>query len=219
MSYDFESLENDGLVDLWQIDLSRVTGDNQWIYFCNSVSKDGEPFIMFNGNKYNSIPIEVEGVSRSSSGVSKRPNLTLGNIEGLYTGLISQFDSLVGADVIRLIVPVSELDKVNSPEFIAQRFLIQSTKESKLRGEIELSWITEIEKASIPSKQMFADVCAWRYRGIGCGYSGPPVADINNLVTNDPKLDQCSKSILGCQARWGLNAVLPTLMFVGIDKL
>lgn len=225
---DLEKLEQGALIDLWQIDLSRISNEQQWFYFTNELNEKGEPFILYNGNKYNSLPVDFSGASRSSTGVSSRPTLTMGNVEGLFTGLITEFGGLIGADVIRFIVPVRYLDpenfidgnpQANTSEYQAQRFIVQSAKESALQGELELSWITELENVTIPTKPMLANVCAWQYRGIGCGYDGGAVADIDDNVTDDITKDQCSKSLRGCKARWGENAVLPALMFVGIDKL
>lgn len=228
MNHDFEELEQGSVVSLWQIDLTTLSGKNEWFYFCNQLNEKKEPFIIYNGRKYNSLPVDVEGVSRSSTGVSGRPTLKIGNIEGLFTGLISQFGGLIGADVIRFIVPTKFLDAENfvdgNPnasvdEYIAQRFVVQSSRESPTIGELELSWITELENVVAPTKQMFANVCAWQYRSAECGYKGGAVADRDDIATSDMSKDDCSKSILGCKARWGENAVLPALMFVGIDKL
>lgn len=228
MNHDFEALEQGSVVSLWQIDLTTLSGKNEWFYFCNQLNEKKEPFIIYNGRKYNSLPVDVEGVSRSSSGVSGRPTLSIGNIEGLFSGLISQFSGLIGADVIRFVVPVSCLDAKNfingNPnadpnEYLAQRFIVQSSKESPTVGQLELSWITELENVIAPTKQMFANVCAWQYRSPECGYAGGAVADRDNIATDDMSKDDCSKSIDGCKARWGENAVLRALMFVGIDKL
>ena len=228
MNFDMEALEMGATISLWQIDLTTLSGKNEWFYFCNQLNEKKEPFIIWNGRKYNSLPVDIEGVSRSSSGVSGRPTLSIGNIDGMFSGLVSQFGGLIGADVLRFIVPVKFLDSGNftegNPEasvdeYIAQRFIVQSAKESPTVGQLELSWITELENVIAPTKQMFANVCAWQYRSIECGFKGGAIADIDDIATNDITKDDCSKSILGCKARWGENAVLPALMFVGIDKL
>lgn len=228
MNFDLEALEQGATISLWQIDLTTLSGKNEWFYFCNQLNEKKDPFIIWNGKKYNSLPVDINGVSRSSTGVSGRPTLSIGNIDGLFTGLISQFGGLIGADVVRFVVPVNSLDSDNfidgnteadASEYLAQRFIVQSSKESPTVGQLELSWITELENVIAPTKQMFANVCAWQYRSIECGYKGGAVADSNDIATNDIAQDDCSKSLLGCKARWGENAVLPALMFVGIDKL
>lgn len=229
MTHDYDALEQDALISLWRLDLTRISGKSQWFYFCNQLNYKREPFIVFDGVKYNSLPVNEEGFARSSTGVSSRPKLTLGNIDGLFTGLITEFGGLIGADIIRYIVPAKSLDAVNfndgnnpnadPTDFLAQRFVVQSATETSISAELELSWITELENVTVPVKNMFASVCAWEYRGVGCGYKGRPVADINDIATDDPELDQCSKNIQGCRARWGANAVLPMLAFPGIDKL
>ena len=40
-----------------------------------------------------------------------------------------------------------------------------------------------------------------------------------DMPTNDPDKDECSKCLLGCQARFGINAVLPYGGFPAADKV
>lgn len=48
-----------------------------------------------------------------------------------------------------------------------------------------------------------SNVCPWAYRGPECGYTGGPVADVNDEATSNPALDDCSKRVSGCRLRFG----------------
>ncbi len=226
------NIEQPSLIDLWELDVSNIkdnpSGANYFL-FCNEANEKGEPFVMWNGKKYNSLPVSAEGFAVRTRGASNRPTITFSNVKGLFTGIIVQFDQLVGASINRFTVLSTHLDasnfvngnpKADPSQYVLQRFLVNSLDEqNKHVAKFSLALPSETDGAKIPSRTMMAGVCQHKYRGEGCGYTGGPVATIDDLKTDKANEDACSKSLTGCCARWGVTGVLPFGAFVGIDRL
>lgn len=64
----------------------------------------------------------------------------------------------------------------------------------------------------LPSRQIIANSCSWiargGYRGPFCGYTGGPVADVNDVPTTILADDNCSGTIVGCKFRFGTTGQL-----------
>lgn len=88
-------------------------------------------------------------------------------------------------------------------------YISQKTSENAQIVEFELGVPIDLEGVMIPGRPIQANLCWWRYRGDGCGYAGPPVADANDNPTSILANDRCSHLISGCKLRWGSNAELP----------
>lgn len=94
-------------------------------------------------------------------------------------------------------------------------YISQKTTENAQVVEFELASPVDLEGVMIPGRQIQPNLCAWRYRGEGCGYAGGPVADANDNPTSILANDRCSKRTSGCKLRWGSNAELPFGGFPG----
>jgi lambda family phage minor tail protein L len=105
------------------------------------------------------------------------------------------------------------LDAVNFPDGNPQAnpdeyfpddvyYVNQKVRETLSVAEFELAVVFDVEGVLLPRRQVIANSCPWRYRGDGCGYAGPPVADINDQPTSDPALDQCGKRLKSCKMRF-----------------
>lgn len=222
--------EQDYIVDLYELDVSQISefGGSNLFYFCNDINEKGEP-IVWSGEQYIPIPIKTEGMEANSEGPSSRPTLTIGNINGYITGVINQFNGLLGAKVTRRRVPKRFLDAVNfydgNPranrnEYFLQVYAVNAAiSYNKLQATFELAIPSETDGAIIPARTIYASVCVLQYRGEGCGYTGGPVADADDLATDDPLKDKCSKTLLGCKARFGVNGQLPFGGFPMVDKV
>lgn len=225
------NFEQPSIIELWQLDISNIqdnpSGAN-YFFFCNEMNEKGEA-VVWNGQRYEALPVKADGFVMTTKGPSNRPEITFGNVEGLFTGIIAQFDQLIGASINRFQVLSTHLDAVNfingnpkadSSQYVLQRFLVNGLDEqNKYYAKFSLALPSETDGATIPSRTMMASVCQFKYRGEGCGYTGGPVATEDDMATSDVKFDDCSKSLLGCRARFGGNAVLPFGAFVGIDRL
>ena len=226
MIQSLSKLEQDAKVELWEIDLRSKGG--QLHRFCNQMNEQ-DAAVAWQGKEYTPYPIQGSGFAMTTQGASNRPTLTVSNLLGLVTGAIEQYGSLSGARVTRREVIATFLDAENfasgnnmadnTQEVVSQYVLEQVTALTTEAAVFTLSAPSDTEGAIIPARIMLADVCSWQYRGEGCGYTGRPVADRYDMPTNDSSKDECSKCLLGCQARFGLNAVLPYGGFPAADKV
>jgi lambda family phage minor tail protein L len=204
-------------VELYALDASAVGGG--MMYFHAGTNQANGP-VIWQGTTYNALPLKVSGFDKSS-GQMPRPRLTASNVGGLITAIIATTSDLVGTKVTRKRTMVQYLDAVNftggvNPTADPSSYLpdevfyiVQKTREDNQVVEFELGSPLELQGIMIPRRQIVANVCTWRYRGDGCGYSGGAVATDNDVPTSDINNDRCSKKLTGCKLRFGANAVLP----------
>lgn len=92
-------------------------------------------------------------------------------------------------------------------------FIERKTSEDKETVEFELTTAIDLNGEQLPGRQIIAGVCGalirGGYRGPYCGYTGPAVADANDVPTTDPSRDQCSGLVRGCKLRYGADKPLP----------
>jgi len=221
-----EQLEQSPLVELWEIDLTPFGGE---LYrFCNQPNEKGEA-VVWQGQKFEAYPVQGEGFELSGEGSSARPKLKLANLQGLITAAVQEYGQLLGVRVTRRMTFAKFLDAENfeagnrdadPTQEVVSVFLIERVV--ALTAEVvtlELSTPAEADGSVVPSRIMLTNVCCWKYRGEGCGYTGKPVADADDNRTNDPEKDECSRRVSGCQARFGATAVLPIGAWLSADKV
>lgn len=220
-------LEQDALIELWEVDLRPFGGE--LLRFCNHLNAKKQEFVLWKGQKYQSYPIQGDGFELTAQGAGNRPKLTVSNLFGLVTGLAERHNKLIGAKVTRRQTYARFLDAGNfdggNPqadplqEAVSQFVIERLSALTAETAQFELAAPAEADGAVIPARIILEDVCCWQYRGEGCGYTGKPVADKDDMPTDDPKKDACSGRILGCQARHGATAVLPFGGFISADKV
>ena len=101
-------------------------------------------------------------------------------------------------------------------------FVNRLVTENRIVCDYELSSALELQSIKLPKRQVLANVCTWKYRGVECTYTGAGVADyfdqplsavtgvsVNNLG------DNCSKKLSGCKLRFGTQVILPFGGFPG----
>jgi len=213
-------------VDLFEADLTRLGGDV--IRFYSGVNGFFGN-VIWKGNSYNAYPITVEGFDVKNEGTYSRPTMTLANISGLITGINSDFSDALGAVITRRQVPVQYLDAVNFPngnpqadptmEAVSRYVIEEMVEETFEQVTYSLATPIDCDNAIIPARTILAEICQWQYRGTGCNYDGPPVADERDNPTSDPTLDKCSHRKTGCRLRFPLPQVLPISSFPGAEKV
>lgn len=217
--------EQDVLLDLWELDLRPLGGAVH--RFCNQANEKSEP-VVWKGQAYDPYPIQAEGFELTGQGAGNRPKITVANVFGFVTGAAAQYGQLIGAAVVRRQVLARFLDAVNfqagnpqadpSQEVVGKYLIERMASMTAEAAVFELAAPSEADGSVIPARIMLANICPFAYRGEECGYTGRPVADRFDMRTDDPAKDDCSKGLLGCQARFGLTAALSFGGFVGIDK-
>lgn len=213
-------------IDLFEVDLQPFGGD---IVRFHSGTNGYYGDVIWKGNKYPAYPIAVKGFENKSEGAYSQPTMTVANISGLITGINSDFDDALGAVVTRRQVPVKHLDAVNFPngnpdadstmEAVSRYVVEEMTEETFETVTYALATPIDCDNAIIPARTILADVCQWVYRGQGCGYDGPPVADEKDNPTTDPSKDKCSKHRTGCRFRYPRPNPMPFGGFPGSSKV
>lgn len=215
-------LQHDAIIPLYTLDLNPI-GYNQVYRFCN-YNQINLSSVRFQGQDFTAIPIEVSGFEISGSNERQpTPTITVSNVFSTITALALAYQDLRGAKFIRQRTFAKHLDNGSQPdgskEFARDIYYVErKATENKLTVTFELR--TSIEyglSAKLPKRQMFHSLCSWRYRSSECGYTGGPVADINDNPTSDPALDQCGLKLSSCRLRFGRFAELPYGGFPGID--
>ncbi|OYQ71615.1 phage minor tail protein L [Wohlfahrtiimonas chitiniclastica] len=226
-----DEVEQGAWVDLYDLDITRINdhGGSNHFYFCNELNEKNE-LVIWRGQKYMAIPIQIEGVEVKSDGPSNRPTLTIGNGAGYIAGILNQYRGLVGAKVTRYRVPAQFLDAINfingndhanPDECQDQSYIINAVQHNNKYASFTLAIPSETDGAIIPHRTIYATVCPFRYRGEMCGYDGWAIADENDYAVQPHEIekDKCSKRLSGCMARFGVNGQLPFGGFPMADKV
>ena len=180
------------LINLFELDLSPIGTATQF-YFVDGTNTNYQP-IVFGGQTYVPFPVQITDFGYDGQGSIVRPKLAVSNIQGFVSNLLLQNQDLVGANLIWTKVFARFIDAVNFPNGVSPYtpdptaayapetyFVNRKTKENPATVEWELGTSFELDSRKIPNRVCLAGFCQWRYREAGtCGYSGPPIADVNN---------------------------------------
>jgi lambda family phage minor tail protein L len=171
---------HDAIVELFDIDLSPITGNaSDLYYFTNQLAPNDEK-IQWQGNTYDPLPIISSGYEKSTTGQIAQPTLTVANVLGTFTELISQYDDLVGAKVTRRRTLGKYLDgQIEADplqEFPIDVYYIErKAEENALTITWELASILDLEGLKLPRRIIIQNLCLWKYRSSECGYTGAPL--------------------------------------------
>jgi lambda family phage minor tail protein L len=167
--------------------------------------------VLFDSQEYYYVPYLAEDFGTRSDGKLTRPQLSMVNFEGIFSRYITNKDDLLGASVRRIKTFLRFLDEENfinynqdidywnsmgvnpdsTSKLMDETWVInQKVLENKNLIKYELSSPLDLENAIIPKRQIINNYCAWKYRGKGCRYSGPPKADSNDVVFNATLTDK-----------------------------
>lgn len=211
--------EQDAIIDLYEVDLSEITGTQTIYRFFNGLNQIKQPLV-WQGNIYDPNPIKVEGFEWNGQGTSNRPTLSISDENGRITGLAHKYNDLLGAIVKRQQVYAKFLDSVNfeggnaeaDPTqevvsyYVVERLTTLVPTES---ATFELALPIESDGALLPARIILAHTCCWQYRSTECGYTGGAVADEFDNPTDKIEKDCCSHTLNGCRLRYGRNSALP----------
>lgn len=211
--------EQDAILDLYEVDLSEITGYQTIYRFFNGLNQIKQPLV-WQGNTYDPYPIKVEGFEKNGQGTSNRPVLSVSDTNGLVTGLAHKYNDLLGAIVKRQQVYAKFLDAVNfeggNPEADPEQEIVSHYVIERLTALIptetatfELALPTESDGVLLPARVILAHTCCSIYRSSECGYTGGAVADEFDNPTNKIERDCCSHTLNGCRLRFGRNSALP----------
>jgi lambda family phage minor tail protein L len=152
--------------------------------------------IKWQGIDYRPFNIEGSAWELSNDQRLPRPKLTVSNKGQIVSTLLRKYKNLNGCKVIRKRTLARFLDDENFPNnnnpygaentnagFPDEKYYISHViSENKESVEFELITPLEMENQKIPNRKVHSVRCGFVYRGYGCRYSGPPVADQTNTV-------------------------------------
>ncbi len=172
----------------------------------------GGPNIMWQGHEYHSWDIRASGFALTN-GQQPRPSLQIANIQYSISEILELAEDLRGCKLTVHETFTKYLDNGETPDpnehFPEQIWYVESKKiEADTFIELELVSGLDIAGTMLPGRQILADYCTFEYRSEECGYTGPPVATIDDTPTTDPALDRCSKCLKACRLRFGQNEPL-----------
>jgi lambda family phage minor tail protein L len=200
------------LVILFALDLTRFNAVPPVVYF-HAGTNELDSDVIWQGNTYTRYPVDAGGFEWKGEGTQPRPRFVVSNVTGIISALCRIYSDMVGATLIRKRTLVRFLDAANFPDgnpaadpnahMPDDVYVInQKTRESADVVEFELATAFDVEGQQLPRRQVIRNACAWQYRGDGCGYAGPPVADANDNPTSDPAQDSCGKRLASCRCRY-----------------
>lgn len=217
-------LEQDAEVVLYEFDLTIAGGG---IIRLHNGMNEKHKNVVWKGHEYEAFPMQGEGFEFTVEGAAPTPTLTMSNLDGFVMGILNDLGDIRGSMITRRITSAKYLDEVNfiagnknaSPFQEDLQYFVLDRVASQNREVITLELAIPTSTNRESGREVRAGVCQWAYRDGDCGYAGGAVADIYDIATTDLKRDECSKSIQGCKARFGLTAVLPISVAPGTDKL
>ncbi len=179
------------LLALYTLDSRFVSVNGQILRFVSSVNGLYQS-VVFNSLTYTPFPIELTSKEIAGQGTLPRPRLRASNINGFISAFLLTQGDLVGARLTVTRVYARYLDAANwpggsnpygTPDTTAAYeddiwWISRKITENPEYVELELSSPFELDNVKLPSRQMNATICSFRYRdGETCGYTGVPVMD------------------------------------------
>lgn len=227
---EIQNLQPSAVIELFELDFDSTNTEN--LYF-HAGTNELHQSVVWQGKTYMPLPIEAEGFDISAKGELPRPTLTIANIEGLFSGLIRQYDDLIGVKLIRRRTFARYLDAVNFPNGNPEAdpnvhfpddlwFIDKKATETKTMIKWELASAFDLQGVQLPRRQIIQNYCQWKYRGGECGYDGP-YYDINDKPCLNQSEDMCAKKLSSCRVRFEAitvnnNVVLPFGGFPGATR-
>ncbi|WP_151981585.1 phage minor tail protein L [Acinetobacter guerrae] len=174
--------------------------------------------IIFNGQTYEPMALQVDGLEMNSTGKASMPTLSMANniagVQGAVSAYCLRFEDFVGAKVrvIRTLAKYLDAENFSGGNTFADPtqsktqiwYIEQKTSENSQQVTFELSNPIDFEGLQIPVRNITA-YCDWcmrgNYRGEECQYMGLQYFTDKNEPTDDPSQDKCRGDYEACKLR------------------
>lgn len=181
----------------------------------------GKP-IIWQGQRYDAWPCQIEGREATGDGTAVSPKLTVANIDGSIAALCGLYQDMKQAKITIHETYAHYLDAVNFPagngtanpnaETIDVWYIDSKILSNDDEVQFKLSSPVDVAGQQLPNRQMTSK-CAWclqgEYRGANCGYTGTKYFDKYGVIVTNPALDECGGTVASCKLRWGDKSRLP----------
>jgi lambda family phage minor tail protein L len=216
------------LIELFQLELNVAQhGVAETYYFHAGTNANGYSELIWNGQAYMALPIEVEGFEYSGQGTLPRPKMRISNLIGTITSLILTLpEGLEGAKFTRIRTLGRFLDAANFAagnanadplaEFPREIYFVDR-KSAENRDVVEFEMASAFDMAGVraPKRQCITR-CQWVYRSAECSYTGTNYFNASDVSVPNASQDVCGKRVDSCKARFGQKAELPFGGYPGI---
>lgn len=196
-------LIQDAKIHLYEIDLSALGVTDKYRF--HSENQSGK--IVWNDLTFNELPVQIEGFEISGRGQLPTPTLTVSNIFGFFSDLISEYDGLVGAKLTRFTTTPEHLDLVGDDYTITDpdEWFVSGYSENAISATFQLKSSFDLQGVKLPNRIILRDICQWVYRSAECGYVGT--------------LPGCLKSLTDCYNHFPSPELANFGGFPGVDLL
>lgn len=234
MSRKLQSLDLGALYYFFTLDLSMYGVTEPLRFHCNgseevlNVEKnryDLNDVMMYRGDAYSFVGIDVQGIELSSDGKVNSPDLRIINKLngqlGAITALCRQYNDLIDAK-LTIVMCTAESYENSTLEYIEQVWWIDSKgSDDGMLITFPLTSAVDQKKQQVPTR-MIMDICAWalrgEYRGEACGYAGDKYFDAKGNPTATIDQDDCGGLCSDCILRFGYGVALPFGGFLIVNK-
>jgi lambda family phage minor tail protein L len=205
-------LSHSAIIQLYEVDVRPLGGAlHRFAPQVNGLSGA----IVWQGNTYTPFPITADGFEQQRSGPLPRPRVTVSNVLGVMGALNRGYGNLEGAVFTRRRTLARFLDAVNFPGGVNATadptaaypddvwMVDRKSHQDRSICTYELASPADLAGFKLPARQVLARRCGWVYRTSECGYTGGPVAKIDDTPTSLAAEDRCSQSLTGCRLRFG----------------
>ncbi|WP_448761944.1 phage minor tail protein L [Acinetobacter tandoii] len=175
--------------------------------------------IIWQGQTFEPLPLEVTGLEMRSDGKASAPSLAMANniagVQNAVSAYCLQFNDFAGAKlkVIRTLAKYLDAENFSTGNSTASNeaseqlwYIEQKTSENSAQVSFELSNPIDFEGQRIPVRQI-TNMCHWcvmgNYRGEECGYTGAAMFTDKDEPTDNPALDKCGGRLSSCKLRFG----------------
>lgn len=240
LNKELTTLEPDTIIELFEIDFSSLQNHIDMLKLKNNLNIGSEPVYRFHSGKnlsnpiywqdkgYQPLPILLEDMESKGDGTLPRPKLSILNVDGLLSRIVSSNDDFVGCTVTRKRTFAKFLDAKNfqnrnlnedaenpfgrsDPQAHLPNdifFINRKVLESKDIIQFELSSALELGTTTLPGRTVTADYCTWKYRcAVGCRYGVSKGQDGDEDAPRElPKADTNNKLFVRVDGEdsWGI---------------
>ena len=215
-------------IELFDVDLSAlvIDGDAAMVLHVTP-NADSDYQVYWNNVYYVPVPMSASGFDLGSDGKPPQPTITVGNVAGVLNPFIWPTQDMLGATVTRTLTLARYIwghPDQDYSKFMRRDVYVVEQKVRQGPEGVEFRLVAGFDQDGrrAPARQVFADVCLYRYRtwnGSSFDAGTCPYTDTNYWTRRDISTtaanDRCGKRLNSCKLRFPTDP-LPTLAFPGV---